>query len=53
MWRIVLPISAGKEMKEKSMNLRTWIAEGDSLENEPDVDFRCNLVHCCKKSRER
>lgn len=52
MWRTVLPISAGKEMKEKSMNRRTWITEGDSLENEPDIDFRCNLVHCCNKSSE-
>ena len=25
MWRTVFTISAGKEMKEKSMNRRTWI----------------------------
>ena len=52
MWRTVFTISAGKEMKEKSMNRRTWITEGDSLENEPDIDCRCNLVHYCNKSRE-
>ena len=52
MWRTVFTISTGKEMKEKSVNRWTWITERDSLENEPDIDFRRNLVHYCNKSRE-
>ena len=49
MWKTYLPISPEKEMKKK---IGLGLLEADSLVNEPDMDFWCNLVHWFNKSRE-
>ena len=49
MWKTYLPISPEKEMKKK---IGLGLLEADSLVNEPDMDFWCNLVHWINKSRE-